>query len=275
MSVELKVEAIDLTSPQTVALSILPWIEDKTGLKRSEKLPLPQIEMWDYIAGAAGAYDDKENSLRIRFTDWSDFGIASMVATIAHELVHWLQNANGWFEEDRNVPREFVEKLAYSTQKQFFQEVLNIDPEKIGFTEERINSILEIEKLKGLMLQSHKEAGENTQSFLSSLFKPKLPPEWYDWNVCFTVGHFSYFGLVAYEGQGLYAISAGGLFLLMFLAMLHKPKAEKSMSEERNKWGSLFFPYQSEKLKDRLIRACPSLALFASLSFIWGSIFYL
>lgn len=63
---------------------------------------------------------------------------------------------------------------------------------------------------------------------------------WYDWNVCFTVSHACYFGLVFIEGNGLYAISAGGLFLLIAWNYLAKPEEKPKEIAKRDTqahWG--------------------------------------
>lgn len=140
--------------PETYMEAILPWIEAETGLKANlEKVPFPEIllqigELHFNGQMAAGIYDHQDNLLYLAYTMDSFY----TAATLVHELVHWLQNANGWFKEDISKPREEIEALAYKTQLAFMKNVLSVDPRNYGLTDAFIQKILEEERLRGIVI---------------------------------------------------------------------------------------------------------------------------
>lgn len=150
---------------ETYMEAVLPWIETETGLKANlDKVPLPKIllqigEFHFNGHAAAGIYDHQDNLLYLAHTVDGLY----TAATLVHELVHWLQNANGWFKDDGSLskPREEVEALAYKTQKAFLEKVLSVDPLNYGLTDDFIQRTLENEKRQGLaieqMMQRRKE----------------------------------------------------------------------------------------------------------------------
>lgn len=196
--------AFDTTSPRAFAVSILPYLEEKTGLKANlEKLPLPPIYI-SMLRYAAGVYDHNINEIDV---DWMQEG-SYIYSVIAHELVHWLQNANGFMSEGKNrKSREEIEAMAYNTQVAFIRDWLHKNPEEYGLTNERINEILYAEANKPMAYRH-----ESKHLFSLNAWKTQ---SWLDMQICFTVAHMAYFGLVFAEGHGIYAFAAGGLFFLV------------------------------------------------------------
>lgn len=154
---------LDFSSAEAFILSVLPWLEKETGLKaETGKLPLPFpvivtenpiIVGYDHgEQSAAGLYDHIKNELYIVASPFQAMEYTSSIAV--HEMVHWLQNANGWLKANpsEGKPREVVEKLAYETQYKFLNEVMAVPPEMFGMTKERIAEVLESERLQGISL---------------------------------------------------------------------------------------------------------------------------
>lgn len=151
---ENKFNPFNYPSAMEYAKVIIPWLEKETGLKANvEKLPLPYVQLLDgpilYTDGsmAAGIYDHAANELIVGHIRDAYY----TAATLAHELVHWLENANGWFDKEHGTARkrEVVEELAYRTQVKFMRNALELNPEDYGMTNEFISRVLEKEKMQG------------------------------------------------------------------------------------------------------------------------------
>lgn len=118
-------------------ISVLPWIEAKTGLKRGT-FPLPKIETYflPFLPigngeRASGVYSNQNGINRLAIA--VDVPMKFAEAVMVHELVHYLQTANPliWPQDwSGNNPEEFeknspkIELLAYQVQEDYYAEIL-------------------------------------------------------------------------------------------------------------------------------------------------------